>query len=52
MQFDSIGVLATGEASHPLDEADSAAAFAFGVDLLVGGLQRLRDAAEVSRSRT
>jgi AcrR family transcriptional regulator len=42
MQFDSIGVLATGEASHPLDEADSAAAFAFGVELLVGGLQRLR----------
>ncbi|MFE4467596.1 TetR/AcrR family transcriptional regulator C-terminal domain-containing protein [Leifsonia sp. NPDC056824] len=41
MQFDSIGVLATGEAADPLDEGDSAAAFAFGVGLLVGGLQRL-----------
>lgn len=44
MQYDSIGVLATGEATDPLDEADSAEAFAFGVDLLVGGL-------ELSRSR-
>nr|WP_218881426.1 TetR/AcrR family transcriptional regulator C-terminal domain-containing protein [Leifsonia shinshuensis] len=61
MQFDSIGVLATGEAADPLDETDSAAAFAFGVDLLVGGLHRLRDASapaaadrpeEISRSRT
>ncbi len=56
MQFDSIGVLATGEAVDPLDESDSVAAFAFGVDLLVGGLERLRDAPScdrpLSRSRT
>jgi TetR/AcrR family tetracycline transcriptional repressor len=55
MQFDSIGVLATGEAADPLDSADSAAAFAFGVDLLVGGLERLKDASanpSLSRSRT
>lgn len=45
MQFDSIGVLATGEPGDPLDETDSAADFAFGVDLLVGGLR------ELSRSR-
>ncbi|WP_426625197.1 TetR/AcrR family transcriptional regulator C-terminal domain-containing protein [Leifsonia sp. McL0607] len=55
MQFDSIGVLATGEAADPLDASDSAAAFAFGVDLLVGGLERLgkeRTGAALSRSRT
>ncbi|MFE4951010.1 TetR/AcrR family transcriptional regulator C-terminal domain-containing protein [Leifsonia sp. NPDC056665] len=61
MQFDSIGVLATGEAADPLDEGDSAAAFAFGVGLLVGGLQRLATdssapetagTAGASRSRT
>lgn len=43
LQYDSLGVLATGDSS-PLDEDDPAAAFAFGVDLLVGGL-------ELSRSR-
>lgn len=43
LQYDSLGVLAGGESS-PLDEDDPAAAFAFGVDLLVGGL-------ELSRSR-
>ncbi|MBN9632786.1 MAG: TetR/AcrR family transcriptional regulator C-terminal domain-containing protein [Actinobacteria bacterium] len=55
MQFDSIGVLATGEAADPLDVSDSAAAFAFGVDLLVGGLERLGDQSRsdsLSRSRT
>ncbi len=55
MQFDSIGVLATGEAADPLDVSDSAAAFAFGVDLLVGGLERLGDesrSSSLSRSRT
>jgi len=55
MQFDSIGVLATGEAADPLDVSDSAAAFAFGVDLLVGGLERLGDesrSSPLSRSRT
>ncbi|WP_285117481.1 TetR/AcrR family transcriptional regulator C-terminal domain-containing protein [Leifsonia sp. fls2-241-R2A-40a] len=44
LQYDSLGVLADGETS-PLDEDDPAAAFAFGVGLLVGGL-------ELSRSRT
>lgn len=43
LQYDSLGVLADDGAS-PLDEDDPAAAFAFGVDLLVGGL-------ELSRSR-
>ena len=43
LQYDSLGVLAAGDSS-PLDEDDPAAAFAFGVDLLVGGL-------ELSRSR-
>ena len=54
MQFDSIGVLATGEAADPLDVSDSAEAFAFGVDLLVGGLERLGERADaaLSRSRT
>ncbi|WP_158865734.1 TetR/AcrR family transcriptional regulator C-terminal domain-containing protein [Leifsonia sp. AG29] len=55
IQYDSIGVLATGEApASPLDESDSAASFAFGVDLLVGGLEltRREAASEVSRSRT
>ena len=55
MQFDSIGVLATGEAADPLDVSDSAAAFAFGVDLLVGGLERLgaeSRSSPLSRSRT
>lgn len=56
MQYDSIGVLATGEAADPLDESDSAAAFAFGVDLLVGGLERLRESTSrdepLNRSRT
>ncbi|WP_082581383.1 TetR/AcrR family transcriptional regulator C-terminal domain-containing protein [Leifsonia sp. Root227] len=44
IQYDSIGVLAAGAAVSPLDEDDPAAAFGFGVDLLVGGL-------EFSRSR-
>lgn len=44
LQYDSLGVLAEGDGS-PFDEDDPAAAFAFGVDLLVGGL-------ELSRSRT
>ena len=44
LQYDSLGVLADGDRS-PFDEDDPAAAFAFGVDLLVGGL-------ELSRSRT
>jgi AcrR family transcriptional regulator len=54
MQFDSIGVLATGEAADPLDVSESAEAFAFGVDLLVSGLERLaeRAGAPLSRSRT
>ena len=43
LQYDSLGVLADGDRS-PFDEDDPAAAFAFGVDLLVGGL-------ELSRSR-
>ncbi|MEV8212825.1 TetR/AcrR family transcriptional regulator C-terminal domain-containing protein [Leifsonia sp. NPDC077715] len=43
IQYDSLGVLADQPAS-PLDEDDPAAAFAFGVGLLVGGL-------ELSRSR-
>lgn len=43
LQYDSLGVLADAQAS-PLDEDDPAAAFAFGVGLLVGGL-------ELSRSR-
>ncbi|WP_431218776.1 TetR/AcrR family transcriptional regulator C-terminal domain-containing protein [Leifsonia xyli] len=43
IQYDSLGVLADEPAS-PLDEDDPAAAFAFGVGLLVGGL-------ELSRSR-
>lgn len=43
IQYDSLGVLANEPAS-PLDEDDPAAAFAFGVGLLVGGL-------ELSRSR-
>ncbi|MDN4597296.1 TetR/AcrR family transcriptional regulator C-terminal domain-containing protein [Leifsonia virtsii] len=43
LQYDSLGVLADAETS-PLDEDDPAAAFAFGVGLLVGGL-------ELSRSR-
>jgi len=41
LQYDSLGVLAAGDSS-PLDEDDPAAAFAFGVDLLVGGLQLSR----------
>lgn len=44
MQYDSIGVLADTGTASPLDEDDPAAAFGFGVDLLVGGL-------ELSRSR-
>lgn len=44
LQYDSLGVLADDAASHP--EPDPAAAFLFGIDLLVGGLT------EVSRSRT
>jgi len=44
LQYDSLGVLADGDRS-PFDEDDPAAAFAFGVDLFVGGL-------ELSRSRT
>jgi AcrR family transcriptional regulator len=43
IQYDSLGVLAD-EPAAPLDEDDPAAAFAFGVGLLVGGL-------ELSRSR-
>ncbi|WP_382323201.1 TetR/AcrR family transcriptional regulator C-terminal domain-containing protein [Leifsonia sp. T36S-04] len=43
IQYDSLGVLADGPMS-PLDEDDPAGAFAFGVGLLVGGL-------ELSRSR-
>ncbi|RDV43103.1 TetR family transcriptional regulator [Leifsonia sp. ku-ls] len=43
LQYDSLGVLADAGAS-PLDEDDPAAAFSFGVGLLVGGL-------ELSRSR-
>lgn len=43
IQYDSLGVLADQPVS-PLDEDDPAAAFAFGVGLLVGGL-------ELSRSR-
>ncbi|WP_410783320.1 TetR/AcrR family transcriptional regulator C-terminal domain-containing protein [Leifsonia sp. SIMBA_070] len=43
IQYDSLGVLADQPAS-PLDEDDPAAAFAFGVGLLIGGL-------ELSRSR-
>jgi AcrR family transcriptional regulator len=43
LQYDSLGVLADAEPS-PLDEDDPAAAFSFGVGLLVGGL-------ELSRSR-
>ena len=43
IQYDSLGVLAH-EPVSPLDEDDPAAAFAFGVGLLVGGL-------ELSRSR-
>jgi TetR/AcrR family tetracycline transcriptional repressor len=45
MQYDSIGVVERGSDDSALDEHDSAAAFAFGVDLLIGGL-------ELSRSRT
>lgn len=45
LQYDSIGVLNVEPAASPLDEDDPAAAFAFGVDLFVGGL-------EFSRSRT
>lgn len=57
MQYDSIGVLADAGAVSPLDEDDPAAAFVFGVDLLVGGLElrRSREAGgsrPVSRSRT
>ncbi|MGO4536018.1 TetR/AcrR family transcriptional regulator C-terminal domain-containing protein [Leifsonia sp. 2MCAF36] len=43
IQYDSLGVL-VNEPASPLDEDDPAAAFAFGVGLLVGGL-------ELSRSR-
>jgi AcrR family transcriptional regulator len=42
LQYDSLGVLADDAAAEP----DPAGAFAFGIDLLVGGLT------EVSRSRT
>lgn len=57
MQYDSIGVLADAGAVSTLDEDDPAAAFGFGVDLLVGGLElrRSREAGgsrPVSRSRT
>ncbi|MGJ4844709.1 TetR family transcriptional regulator [Leifsonia sp. Le1] len=44
MQYDSFGVLADGVTASSIDEDDPAAAFRFGVDLLVGGL-------EFSRSR-
>lgn len=45
MQYDSIGVLAAAVGpTVPVEDSDPSAAFAFGVDLLVGGL-------EFSRSR-
>ncbi len=44
MQYDSIGVLTPGVGISPRGEDDQAAEFAFGVDLLVSGL-------ELSRSR-
>lgn len=44
MQYDSFGVVADGVTASSIDEDDPAAAFRFGVDLLVGGL-------EFSRSR-
>jgi AcrR family transcriptional regulator len=44
MQYDSIGLIAVDPSASPLEEEDSAAEFAFGVDLLVSGL-------EFSRSR-
>lgn len=44
MQYDSFGVLADGVTASTIGEDDPAAAFRFGVDLLVGGL-------EFSRSR-
>ena len=44
LQYDSLGVLAVGPDASPLEEDDPAAAFAFGVGLLVDGL-------EFSRSR-
>ena len=44
LQYDSLGVLADGPDASPLEEDDPAAAFAFGVGLLVDGL-------EFSRSR-
>ncbi|WP_025156540.1 TetR family transcriptional regulator [Leifsonia aquatica] len=57
LQYDSLGVLAEpadpAAAAEPGSRAadDPAADFAFGVGLLVGGLEQLR-AAEVSRRRT
>jgi AcrR family transcriptional regulator len=54
LQYDSLGVVVDAAAT-PFEEEDRAAAFAFGVDLLVGGLES-RDAVgqrpPVSRSRT
>jgi AcrR family transcriptional regulator len=44
LQYDSLGVLAAAPDASPLEEDDPAAAFAFGVGLLVDGL-------EFSRSR-
>lgn len=39
MQYDSLGVLAPNSDGPPPGEADPTAEFAFGIDLLVGGLE-------------
>jgi AcrR family transcriptional regulator len=42
MQYDSFGVVAPDAEASPLQASGSAADFAFGVDLLIGGLQVAR----------
>jgi hypothetical protein len=42
LQYDSVGVLAQGLESQPLSADDQAQAFAFGVGLLVNGLNLVR----------
>lgn len=42
LQYDSIGVVAPEAGASPDGDGDAAAEFAFGVDLLVGGLDRAR----------
>jgi AcrR family transcriptional regulator len=48
MQYDSLGVVVPAASLSPQNDRDTADEFAFGVDLFVGGLERLRpDASNV-----